>query len=105
MNELKVKKTQISKGERIKISLHQRIVFYKNKNETVANHLLAIKWIGNAASHFSGVTKDEALDAYEILEHSLDLLYNSKDRKIDSLAKKINNKYKNPSKKKKPKKE
>lgn len=55
--------------------LHQRIENYKRINPSIANMLLAIKWIGNSGSHGETLTKDDLLDAYEILEVCLNELF------------------------------
>ena len=72
------------------ISLHRRIRFYEKSNKAVAERLLAIKRLGNAASHPGGLTQDDVLDAYEILESVLSALFDSKQRKLDRLVKNVN---------------
>jgi hypothetical protein len=94
LNELKVNKTENTSSGRKNLSLHQRILLYKTINPGVANYLLAIKWIGNAGSHYSEIKKENLLDAFELLEYSLELLYNDKQKKLDKLSKEINKKRK-----------
>ncbi len=98
LNELKVKKTKTVQSKRKNLSLHERILLYKSINSEVANFLLAIKWIGNAGSHFSDITKEDILDAYELLEFSLEQLYEDKKKKLVKMSKEIN-KRKKPIKK------
>lgn len=90
LNELNViSSTQTNKGKQI-LSLHKRIEEFGYSNAEVAKCLLAIKWIGNAGSHLSEVTKDDVLNAYELLEYSLDELYDDRKKKIRELSDKIN---------------
>jgi len=92
MDELKIKKTEIQKTKRRSIPLHSRILNYKKINPEVADYLLAIKWIGNSGSHVDKLTKDDVLDAYILLDHSLNKLYNNEEKKIKKLTKEINKK-------------
>jgi hypothetical protein len=98
LNELNVpdKKT-INKKEQ-KITLHGRINEFTKANKDVGEFLSAIKWIGNAGSHLSEITRDNVLDAYELLDFSLELLYSEKKEKLLALSKKINE-AKKPAKK------
>lgn len=101
LNELKVRKRKQTRNVRKNLSLHERIIEFKQTNNEVANYLLAIKWIGNAGSHYSDITKDNILDAYELVEYSLELLYNDKKKKLVKMSKEIIKKKK-PIKKKSP---
>jgi Domain of unknown function (DUF4145) len=71
-----VKRFGVSKKnhKRTPINLNCRINIYKSKNSSVADHMLAIKWIGNEGSH-GELSRDDVLDAYDILEFILDELY------------------------------
>jgi Domain of unknown function (DUF4145) len=85
----RVKRYVRSKGKQIKISLHDRIVaFQKNKPE-VARKLIAVKWLGNEGSHTDNMTKNDVLDAYEILEFILDDLYVGYRKLVDKKVEKI----------------
>jgi len=91
LNELKIKKFTVKNKKRRSLPLHFRIDTLPVKYLSIKQNLLAIKWLGNAGSH-PGETleKDDVLDAYEILEHLLDDLYNPKKVKIEKLVKAIN---------------
>lgn len=93
-----IKRYQGNSGRRTLISLHNRIKIYEAKNKDIAERLFAIKWLGNAGSHSGELSKDDVLDAYEILETVLDDLYVGHGK---SLKKKISlvNKRKGPLKK------
>jgi hypothetical protein len=92
MDVLKVKKTVIASSKRKPLSLHARITNYKVTNSELGELLLAIKWIGNSGSHNSKVTKDDTLDAYQILEYVLDKLYDNSTGELMKIAKIINKK-------------
>lgn len=55
--------------------LHHRLEGMKDSHPTVQEHLLAIKWIGNAGSHGDALTRSDIFDALDIFEHVLELLY------------------------------
>lgn len=93
-----VKKSYIEKsktpgkpGKRKQYPLHQRIEAYKKKNSDAANHLMAIKWIGNAGSHTgsASLSRDQILDALEIMEVVLEEVYVGHRKKIAAKVKKI----------------
>ncbi|MEQ8415656.1 MAG: DUF4145 domain-containing protein [Imperialibacter sp.] len=90
MDSLKIKKYHITSGKRTKLDLHRRILDYKSKKPEVADHMLAIKWIGNSGSHYDNLTKDDVLDAYILLNHSLDRIFINHEMAIKQLTKKIN---------------
>lgn len=91
MDEYRIKKTFINKkGERQNLSLHQRILEFKSRNEDVANYLLAIKWIGNIGSHKGKLGINDILEAYEMLELSLNKLYDNTEKRLKKIAKEIN---------------
>lgn len=91
LNDLNVNRCRISNGKRRLINLHQRIDLLPSKYEELKELLMAVKWLGNAGSH-SGkdLTSDDVMDAYEIMEHILAEIYDSKSTKIKALAKKVN---------------
>jgi hypothetical protein len=98
LDDRKIKKFTIkpavaphSKGSRKAINLHIRIEDYQNKNPDAAKHLMAIKWIGNAGSHSGdeGLTRDQILDALEIMEIVLNEVYVGHRAKIAKKVAKI----------------
>ena len=70
-----VKRFRMSSGKRRFVGLHQRITLYQSGQPDVTERLLAIKWLGNEGSHAGEITRDDVLDAYEILETVIDDLY------------------------------
>lgn len=95
---LKVKSTIINRQrKKVSLSLHARIIEYRNKNRDIANLLLAVKWIGNSGSHDSKITRDDTLDAYRILEYVLTKLYANDEVALIKMAAQINKMKKAPS--------
>lgn len=74
-------------------TLHQKIMEFKKINPDVANYLLALKWIGNQGSHSDQKLKRKDLvDAYRILEMSLEDLYSNSRIEVNNLSNQINQK-------------
>ncbi len=91
LDHQQIKKTMInSKRKRVRLSLHSRIEEFKKKSATQANLLMAIKWLGNAGSHMLAITRNDILDAYEMMEHLLAEIYDHPAKKLAKLAKQIN---------------
>ena len=90
MNDQKVKKSYVYGGKRKNITLHKRIVEFKNKKPDIADFLLAIKWIGNTGSHIGKLEKIDVLEAYELLEHSINKLFDNTEDKLKKITKEIN---------------
>ena len=71
--------------------LHSRIERFQKTNQELGDLLMAIKWIGNAASHGDDLNKNELLDAYEILFQFFAKYYpDEKFEKIKLKAEEIN---------------
>jgi len=95
MDDMKVPKTYLDKGKRKGYSLHKRIEQFKKTNIEEAEHLMAIKWIGNVGSHqLENLTKEDILDGFEILELVTNKLYDKSTARIKKLSKKINKRKK-----------
>lgn len=93
LNELKIKKYTVKNNKRRSLPLHFRIDTLPKKFLPLKQTLIAIKWLGNAGSHpGDSLKKDDVLDAYEIMEHLLDDIYNPKKAKIEKLIQAINKK-------------
>jgi hypothetical protein len=89
LDHLAVKRFETEKGKRFSLSLHKRIGLIPNKVSHLKDLFLAVKWLGNDASHVSGVTQDELLNLYDIFESILNEIF-GKTRDIKKLAQKIN---------------
>lgn len=91
MDEFKVKKSFINnKRKRQKLTLHKRIEEFKSIQPEIADYLLAIKWIGNAGSHIGKLEKIDILETYELLELSLNKLFDDTEKKLKKIAQEIN---------------
>jgi len=55
----------------------------------IADFLLAIKWIGNTGSHTGKLERIDVLEAYELLELSLNKLYDDTEIKLSKISKEI----------------
>lgn len=78
MDERGVSKIPIGKTRRN--SLHKRIEEFGKLEPELKPFLEAAKWIGNAGSHSSHLSREDILDGYEMLEHVLDELYVKPDK-------------------------
>ena len=77
-------------GKREFLSLHNRIQRFAAKRASLAQNLLAVKWLGNAGSHANPITRDDVLDGYEIMEYVLDEVFANRSRKVGALTRAIN---------------
>lgn len=98
---LKIKRYEVKGKRRTFLSLHRRIELISEKHKHLQDLFFAMKWLGNAGSHSDKtVTKDDVLDAYEIMEEILQDLFVKETSRVKRLAKQIN-KTKGPTKTKK----
>jgi hypothetical protein len=93
------------KGKKLKhlrrLGLHERIERYSKRRPALAEQLHAIKWVGHEASHSDELTKDDVLDALEIIEHVLDDLYAGNSARRKNIVAQINRRRKPRSKRRK----
>jgi hypothetical protein len=82
--------TKDKRGKRRTITLHDRIKLYQKKQPNVADHLLAVKWIGNAGSHTGNLDLAMLFDGLDILEVVLDDIYQKTRAKINKKVRLIN---------------
>jgi hypothetical protein len=82
-------------GDTYNLSLHKRIELYSENSSELGSLLLAVKWIGNEGSHQIDLTREDVLDGFEILEHTLDELYSDRKQKIAEKAAEINLRHQN----------
>lgn len=98
LNELKITRYKLVAGKRRIVSLHERISKIPAKYDELKDLMLAVKWLGNAGSHDNdSMTLDDVFDAYEMTEHVLHEIYETKKKKLKALAKMVNKK-KGPTK-------
>lgn len=87
----KIRKLQVGTGNgRKRLSLHGRIEAFAQTNREIANVILAVKWIGNEATHGPDLTISEVLIAAEALDAALRALYDDSDAKLKAMVARIN---------------
>jgi len=92
------------KSRRGIIVLHERIELFKKTQPDIAKRLSAIKWLGNAGSHQRKVTKEDALQGFDILQWVLNKRFDPDDKHVAKLTSEINRRKGPVSNKRKPKK-
>lgn len=83
------KSKQIKSGKLLDMSLHDRIDAFAQKETPIGTQLMALKWLGNTASHDSTVETDDLLDAFEIMEYALKEIIGGQSARVAELAKKL----------------
>lgn len=79
------------KIEKFPKNLNKRIdKEFRKKESELADLILAVKWIGNEGSHLGSLKRQDIIDAYSILEHALNKLYDDREKMIKNKATKIN---------------
>lgn len=68
------------------ITLDTRLKEYSKSNKKIGQFLDALRLIGNASSHNTGITKDTVIAAYELLEYVLELTFPDKDQRLIDLS-------------------
>jgi hypothetical protein len=87
----KVRKYKLTgKGKREPQNLHARIKEFSQKNKDLGSLLLAIKWLGNTASHTNQLNQKDVLNAFEVLEYVIDELFGGKSQRIMKYANTVN---------------
>lgn len=80
LDHQKVKKRVKAGGKRL--TLHARLLEFEKKDGVNGPILRAIKWIGNDGSHQGGVSREEVLDAFDMMELALTNLFDDAAAKI-----------------------
>jgi hypothetical protein len=80
--KIPTEKDNNKKTKKIRILLQERIELFGSTNPDIANHLLAIKFIGNLGSHVGDVQRQDVIDSFDILEYSLEKLYDDREKII-----------------------
>jgi hypothetical protein len=90
LDHLRVKtRTKTAKGKVEPLRLDGRIKLYEAKEPTLGAHLMAVKWLGNTASHKGSISREALLDAFEILEHTLSEMLEHRSKAVTGLARKM----------------
>jgi hypothetical protein len=73
--------------------LHGAIEAFAKNSPEVGAQLMALKWLGNTGSHNSRVSRDDLLDAFEVLEHALSEIIERRSERVAELAKGLTAKH------------
>ncbi|MEZ9627776.1 DUF4145 domain-containing protein [Aliivibrio fischeri] len=95
LNDLKIPKKHKTKKSKLVLSTtHHRIgrLGNKTKFKEASEYLLAIKEIGNPASHASSFDENAIIPAYKLLNKALDLIYIGYDKELNRLKELAKNK-------------
>jgi hypothetical protein len=69
------------------LTLHQRLVEFKNFNANVAELLGSVKWLGNDGSHYGhGLTYDDLLKAYQVFLHAAGTCFDDSETRVKTYA-------------------
>lgn len=79
-----------SGSRREPLNLHQRIELFGATRPDVEKVLLAVKWIGNEATHGQELTVEDVMICAGVLEAALRSLYDRKDAELRTLVARIN---------------
>jgi hypothetical protein len=80
------------------ISAHSRIEQFQRNDPENGDALLAVKWLGNSSSHPGGLSRDDVLDAFDIIESVLENRYGTTKPALKAKIAEINA-HKGPAKK------
>ena len=87
------KRKKTSNGKYNDLTLHARIDLFAKRNKDAGAQLMALKWLGNAGSHDTGVSAGDLLDAFEILEHTLSEILDKRSAKVAAIARRLTKKH------------
>lgn len=89
LTQLKVARFVTSKGKRRRLTLHERLLRMPSALDEQKAKLLAVKWIGNVASHAT-LEPWDLRTAFEIVENVLEDLYGTRQRDLLRAVRQIN---------------
>lgn len=90
LDHLKVKRFELDKTrKRRRLSLHRRIQIFGHKDAELASPMQAVRWLGNEGSHPGSLKKDDLLDAFEMVEHLIDEIFEKRRKTIQEIAKAV----------------
>ena len=87
------KKKKGKNGKFAELGLHARIELFAIGNPVTGGQLMALKSLGNSAAHEGSISTVDLLDAFEVLEHTLEEVIEKRSQKVAALAKKLNKKH------------
>jgi hypothetical protein len=77
-------------GKYRQLSLHERILRFAVKHPEINETMVAVKWLGNVGSHESSVSRQETLEAFELLDYILEEVVAGRRSRLTRKAKAIN---------------
>lgn len=75
------------------LNLHGRIEAFSKNNSGAGKKLMALKWLGNTASHQGDVSRDDILKGFVILEYLLSELFEERAARVEELTRQLTKKY------------
>jgi hypothetical protein len=90
LNHMRIRKTDGSRKQRGRLTLHSRIELYSEKDPHLASALMATKWIGNVGSHSDDIPRETLFDGFDLLEHVLEEAFSLPRTRAARLAQEIN---------------
>lgn len=72
-----------------RLSLHQRIEIFRQRQPGLGKHLLALKRLGNIGSHPGDLRRDDLFDGFDIFSHVFDELVTERTQRVAQLADQI----------------
>jgi hypothetical protein len=84
------RKARKKDGSYRQLPLHERIQRFAAKYPEIDETMLAVKWLGNLGSHESSVSRQEALEAFELLDYILEEVVVGRRSRLKRMAKAIN---------------
>jgi hypothetical protein len=80
-------------GKYHNFNLHARIDNFSIKKSFAGQKLMALKWLGNSASHQGEISRDDLLNGFEVLEYLLAELFGQQSTRIAKLAQELTKKH------------
>ena len=80
-------------GKYYNLKLHDRIETFTQAKSGAGEKLMALKWLGNTASHQGAVSRDDILNGFEILEYLLVELFEQRAVRIEELTRQLTKKH------------
>lgn len=88
LDVLRIPRSVLKASRRNPLRLHRRIELAQAKVPSTKPFLMAAKHLGNAGSHSGGLTRQDAFDAFDLLEAIVNALY-GEQKNVTRLALKI----------------
>lgn len=102
LDDQKIARKKRSKsGKLSSLTLHQRIELLHTKDSIAADHLMAVKWIGNVGSHSNDVSREYLDIGLRVVEKVLKLKFDNTDSELARSVKEIIERKGKPVKKSK----